>query len=65
VQEMPHPRKDHGQCPEVCDAYFTLEKRIELFLSLPHASLDAMELKAKCVRNWALLMPERQRLEHT
>ncbi len=30
------------------DAYFTLEKRIELFLSLPHASLDALELKAKC-----------------
>jgi arsenate reductase len=30
------------------DAYFTLEKRIELFLSLPYASLDALELKAKC-----------------
>jgi arsenate reductase len=30
------------------DAYFTLEKRIELFLSLPHDSLDAMELKARC-----------------
>ena len=30
------------------EAYFTLEKRIELFLSLPHASLDALQLKAKC-----------------
>jgi len=30
------------------DAYFTLEKRIELFLSLPHQSLDALELKARC-----------------
>ena len=30
------------------DAYFLLEKRIELFLSLPHASLDAMEMKLKC-----------------
>ena len=30
------------------DAYFTLEKRIELFLSLPHASLNALKLKAKC-----------------
>ena len=30
------------------DTYFILERRIELFLSLPHASLDAMELKSKC-----------------
>jgi arsenate reductase (thioredoxin) len=30
------------------DAYFTLEKRIELFLSLPHQSLDALQLKARC-----------------
>jgi|SRR6267142_6454727 len=30
------------------DAYFTLEKRIELFLSLPYASLDTLELKARC-----------------
>lgn len=27
------------------DASLTLERRIELFLSLPHASLDALELK--------------------
>ena len=25
-----------------------LERRIEWFLSLPHASLDALELKARC-----------------
>jgi len=30
------------------DTYFTLEKRIELFLSLTHAALNAMETKAKC-----------------
>jgi len=30
------------------DAFFTLEKRIELFLSLPYASLDALQLKARC-----------------
>ena len=30
------------------EAYFTLDKRIELFLSLPHQSLDALELKARC-----------------
>ncbi len=30
------------------DAYFTVEKRIELFLSLPCGSLDAVELKTKC-----------------
>jgi arsenate reductase len=30
------------------DAFFTLERRIELFLSLPHASLDAMTMKSKC-----------------
>jgi len=29
------------------DAYFTLERRIELFLSLPHASLDALEPQGK------------------
>ena len=37
------------------DAYFTLEKRIELFLSLPHQSLDALELKAKCAEIGAAL----------
>ena len=29
------------------DAYFTVERRIELFLSLPHASLDALQLKSR------------------
>lgn len=49
---VPDPAAVRGTPPEIerafRDAYFTLEKRIELFLSLPHASLDAMEMKAKC-----------------
>lgn len=30
------------------DAYFILENRIELFLRLPHASLDNRELRSRC-----------------
>jgi len=49
---VPDPAAARGTPEEIKrafrDAYFTLEKRIELFLSLPHASLDALELKAKC-----------------
>jgi arsenate reductase (thioredoxin) len=49
---VPDPAAVRGTPQEIerafRDAYFTVEKRIELFLSLPHASLDAMEMKAKC-----------------
>lgn len=49
---VPDPASVKGTDDEIerafRDAYFTLEKRIELFLSLPHASLDALELKARC-----------------
>jgi arsenate reductase (thioredoxin) len=46
---VPDPAAVRGTPPEIerafRDAYFTLEN---LFLSLPHASLDAMEMRAKC-----------------
>jgi arsenate reductase len=49
---IPDPAAVHGTAEEIerafRDVYFTLEKRIELFLRLPHASLDAMEMRAKC-----------------
>jgi arsenate reductase len=49
---VPDPAAVNGTPEEIArafrDAYFTLEKRIELFLSLPHASLDALEMQAKC-----------------
>jgi len=49
---VPDPAAVHGTQEEIerafRDAYFTLEKRIELFLSLPYASLDAMEMRSRC-----------------
>jgi arsenate reductase len=49
---VPDPAAVHGGEEEIerafRDAYFMLEKRIELFISLPHASLDSMELKQRC-----------------
>lgn len=49
---VPDPAAMEGTPEEIerafRDAFFTLERRIELFLSLPHASLDAMALKSKC-----------------
>ena len=49
---VPDPAAVHGTEEEIKrafrDAYFMLEKRIELFISLPHASLDPMELKQRC-----------------
>ena len=49
---IPNPAAIEGTSEEIerafRDAFFTLERRIELFLSLPHASLDAMAMKSKC-----------------
>ena len=49
---VPDPAAVHGTEEEIerafRDAYFMLERRIELFISLPHTSLDAMELKQRC-----------------
>ena len=49
---IPDPAAIEGTSEEIerafRDAFFTLERRIELFLSLPHASLDAMAMKSKC-----------------
>ena len=49
---IPDPAAMPGTSEEIerafRDAFFTLERRIELFLSLPHASLDAMAMKSKC-----------------
>ena len=48
---IPDPAACTGNPEEVGrafrDAYFTVERRIELFLSLPHASLDALQLKSR------------------
>jgi arsenate reductase len=49
---VPDPAAVHGTEEEIerafRDAYFMLEKRIELFISLPHASLDSRELTQRC-----------------
>jgi arsenate reductase (thioredoxin) len=49
---IPDPAAVEGSSEEIerafRDAFFTLERRVELFLSLPHASLDAMAMKSKC-----------------
>jgi arsenate reductase len=49
---IPDPAAVEGSSEEIerafRDAFFTLELRVELFLSLPHASLDAMAMKSKC-----------------
>ena len=49
---IPDPAAVHGTEEQIerafRDAYFMLEKRIELFISLPHASLDSKELKQRC-----------------
>jgi arsenate reductase len=48
---IPDPAAIAGTSAEVerafRDAYFTVERRIELFLSLPSAALDALHLKGK------------------
>ena len=48
---IPDPAAVTGSPEEVGrafrDAYFTVERRIELFLSLPSAALDALHLKGK------------------
>jgi arsenate reductase len=51
---VPDPAGVHGTAAEVArafrDAFFILERRISLFLSLPLASLDSMAIKSEIDR---------------
>jgi arsenate reductase len=51
---IPDPAAVQGSAAEIergfLDAYVTLDRRIELFLSLPHASLDSLAIKKEVTR---------------